>query len=104
MIAAVLLCVCSLMGLAQKNDYIWYGGYGSDMVIDSVQFGYRFGQSKLDFRSGPMQVSYDSLGMNFTFTSNSYALNNKSFKTGPEVEPAFISNKIPRESVSWISA
>ncbi|MBS1611256.1 MAG: T9SS type A sorting domain-containing protein [Bacteroidetes bacterium] len=75
MIAAVLLCVCSLMGLAQKNDYIWYGGYGSDMVIDSVQFGYRFGQSKLDFRSGPMQVSYDSLGMNFTFTSVTYSDN-----------------------------
>ena len=37
------------------------------------------------------------IGINLTLTPNSYALNNKSFKTGPEEEPAFISNKIPKK-------
>ena len=48
------------------------------------------------------QISYSAIeiGINLTFTPNSYALNNKSFKTGPEVEPPSISNKIPKDKVS----
>jgi hypothetical protein len=38
-------------------------------------------------------------GTNLTLTEF-IALNNKSFKTGAEVEPASISNKIPKDSVS----
>jgi hypothetical protein len=39
-------------------------------------------------------VILNSNGTNFTLIPNSYPLNNKSFKTGAEVEPASISNKI----------
>lgn len=73
MIAAILLCLCSLTGLAQKNDYIWLGGYESDVYIDSAQSGFRFGQSKLDFNSIPLSVSYDSLQMNIGRTNLTYS-------------------------------
>ena len=72
----ILLCCLALLCIpshAQKNDYIWLMGYNSNSPGDSsLQGGAYFGISKLDFNQSPAQISYDSLGMNFSRTNVSY--------------------------------
>ncbi len=48
---------------AQKHDYIWLGGYDSQVgVLDTNR---AFGITKLNFNQTPVEITYDSLGMNF---------------------------------------
>jgi hypothetical protein len=54
---------------AQKNDYVWLSGYESNERGDSAILGFQFGNNKFNFNDTPMQLQYDSLGMNFDFTS-----------------------------------
>ena len=48
---------------AQKHDYIWLGGYDSDVGYVPPN-GY-YGITKLNFNQTPVEITYDSLGMNF---------------------------------------
>lgn len=61
---------------AQKNDYIWLGGYESAVYVDSAQVGYRFGQSKINFNHGLVEVTYDSLQMDIRRTNLTYSTDN----------------------------
>lgn len=69
----ILLAFASFCAVAQKNDYVWLGGYDSDVYIDSALTGWRFGQSKLDFNYQPVKVNYDSLKMNINRTNLAYS-------------------------------
>lgn len=57
--------------IAQKHDYIWLSGYDSHVGFDT-SWGFYFGKSVLDFHYTPLQVSYDSLEMNFDATNASF--------------------------------
>lgn len=58
------------MSFAQKHDYVWLSGYDSPTGY-SNSFGFYFGASVLDFKSSPVEVSYDSIAMNFSQTNAS---------------------------------
>ncbi|MBX2908372.1 MAG: hypothetical protein KF706_01975 [Chitinophagales bacterium] len=53
----------SISVTAQKHDYIWFGGYDSQNGITDTFNTY--GITKLDFNKTPVEINYDSLGMNF---------------------------------------
>jgi len=62
MLVLVCVCVC-IRATAQKHDYIWLGGYHSHVgLIDTYD---TYGITKLNFNQTPVEISYDSLGMNF---------------------------------------
>ncbi len=67
-IGCLLFLSLELQG--QKQDYVWLSGYDSQSGFDSAQ-GLRYGISKLDFNSNPVQVTYDSLEMSFYRTNTS---------------------------------
>ncbi len=66
----LLATIAQLFATAQKNDYIWLSGYGSQWGYDSSQ-NILYGTSIMDFNQTPIQVSYDSLKMNFSRTTAS---------------------------------
>ncbi len=61
-----VFCACALVYInvqAQKHDYIWLGGYSSQNgIIDSNR---TYGVTKLNFNQTPVEITYDSLGINF---------------------------------------
>lgn len=59
----VCVCVC-IRATAQKHDYIWFGGYDSDVGYVPPN-GY-YGITRLNFNQTPVEITYDSLGMNFS--------------------------------------
>lgn len=59
---AVALIYCNVT--AQKHDYIWLGGYDSDVGYVPPN-GY-YGITRLNFNQTPVEITYDSLGMNFS--------------------------------------
>ena len=63
MIAAVLLCMCSLMGMAQKEDYIWLAGYLTQNYDSGT--GKWIGECRFDFNQNPVAISLDSMGISF---------------------------------------
>lgn len=58
--------------VGQKNDYIWLSGYGSNDIIDSATYGFRYGNTVLNFNFSQVNIAYDSLSMNFDKTNTSY--------------------------------
>lgn len=66
----ILLCLCSLLGFAQKHDYVWLSGYSSESGY-IPNMGFYLGASVLDFNAHPVYVSYDSIAMNFSQTNAS---------------------------------
>lgn len=57
------IAIINITATAQKHDYIWFGGYSShNGIIDSNK---TYGITKLNFNFNPIEISYDSLGMNF---------------------------------------
>lgn len=73
----VLLVVCQLQLMAQKQDYVWLQGYDSDVGFDSST-NTLYGTSVLDFNYTPRSIYYDSIQMNFTRTNTSYCDSNGS--------------------------
>lgn len=71
----VLLSVLGITCRAQKNDYIWLSGYGSEVGYDSATHRL-FGTSVLDFNYTPIDVNYDTIKMNFDGTNSSYCDDN----------------------------
>ena len=67
----VLVTSMALGICAQKNDYIWLTGFGSQSP-DTFS-GFRYGNTKMDFNQSPVAVSFDSLKMNFEVTNTSYS-------------------------------
>lgn len=61
----ILIAFSSFCAVAQKRDYTWLTGYSSQGGFDSIGFNYWFGISHFDFNEQPVELSYDSLGMNF---------------------------------------
>ncbi|MBL7779516.1 MAG: hypothetical protein JNK66_14645, partial [Chitinophagales bacterium] len=57
--------------VGQREDYVWLQGYSSFFGLDTNTNKW-LGISKMDFNNDTMQVSYDSLGINFSRTSTSY--------------------------------
>lgn len=68
----LLALFISSISFAQKNDYIWLGGYDSAAGHDSVS-GYTFGTTQIDFNISPISVTYDSLSMNFSSTNTTFS-------------------------------
>lgn len=93
----------SAVTIAQKNDYVWLQGYESSYGYDTVSGKY-FGISKFDFNYSPVQMSYDSLGMNFSRTNTSYCDNdgNLLFYTNGIYVANSLDDKIENsDSLNW---
>lgn len=58
-----VIAIINITATAQKHDYIWLGGYDSQNGITDTFNTY--GITKLDFNKTPVEINYDSLGMNF---------------------------------------
>jgi hypothetical protein len=70
----IWLMLLGSIGLtAQRNDYVWIGGYDSYSKRDTTKLNNSWGISKLDFNQTPRSVTYDSLGMNFARAVVSYS-------------------------------
>lgn len=90
-IVAICLCLCSLVSYSQKRDYTWLTGYSSWGGYDAA-WQYWFGISKFDFHQQPMDLSYDSLGMNFSganFTMGDEAGNVQFYTNGVTVRNSY---------------
>ena len=62
-LSCLIFFLFSLSVSAQKHDYVWLAGYHSWAGI--IDTNSEFGITKLDFNSNPVEITYDSLGMNF---------------------------------------
>jgi Secretion system C-terminal sorting domain len=72
----VMLTMCMTPLFAQRNDYVWLGGYRSipgslvfqDSVLDKC-----YGITRLDFNYSPKTVTFDSMTMSFERSIISYS-------------------------------
>ncbi len=62
----------SSISFAQKNDYIWLGGYESATGYDSIT-GSNLGTTEINFNFNPIHISYDTLAMNFSATNTTFS-------------------------------
>src|SRR5579863_5835428 len=71
-VCASLLLAGNINAGAQKNDYIWLTGYDSWAPDSTAAWGFRYGNSKMDFNYSPVNISFDSLQMFFDVTNTSF--------------------------------
>ena len=71
----MIIVACANIVVAQKSDYTWVTGYQSNYhnINDSIAHGFTTGNIKLDFNQNPVNISFDSIAMNFDFTEMSYS-------------------------------